>query len=117
VWKVVVCFAARPIRMLRRADPSRCPTCRERVTPLAAGCALCGTGLDPLRHRAGPSAAQRIGTRASALWMGPTKAKPVLTRWRTDPTRLAGVVATWLYGGLIVGAVVAGVAVVVAGLT
>jgi predicted amidophosphoribosyltransferase len=30
--------------------PHICPRCGERVTAFAAGCALCGTDLDP--HRA-----------------------------------------------------------------
>jgi predicted amidophosphoribosyltransferase len=29
------------------ASPHICPRCGERVTPFAAGCALCGTDLDP----------------------------------------------------------------------
>jgi hypothetical protein len=36
----------------------RCPHCGERVSPFAAGCALCGASLDPRRHqrgRRGPS--------------------------------------------------------------
>jgi hypothetical protein len=32
-------------------DPNRCPNCGERVSPFAAGCALCGAELDPHRHR------------------------------------------------------------------
>ena len=35
---------------MRRTDPTRCPTCRERVSPFAAGCAYCGTELDVTRH-------------------------------------------------------------------
>ena len=32
--------------------PAYCPNCGERVTPYAAGCALCGAELDPARwHR------------------------------------------------------------------
>jgi hypothetical protein len=29
--------------------PGYCPQCGERVTPFAAGCALCGADLDPQR--------------------------------------------------------------------
>ena len=31
-------------------DVNRCPSCGERVSPFAAGCALCGADLDPRRH-------------------------------------------------------------------
>lgn len=31
-------------------NANRCPSCGERVTPFAAGCALCGADLDPHRH-------------------------------------------------------------------
>ncbi len=34
--------------MARNAN--RCPSCGERVSPFAAGCALCGASLDPRRH-------------------------------------------------------------------
>jgi len=48
---------------MRRPDPTRCPTCRERVSPFAAGCALCGTELDIRRHdRVG------VGRRLSSAW-------------------------------------------------
>jgi predicted amidophosphoribosyltransferase len=60
----------RRMRPTRRPDPNRCPQCRERVTPFAAGCALCGADLDPRRHRAGPSLAQRIGSWVAALTRG-----------------------------------------------
>jgi predicted amidophosphoribosyltransferase len=41
--------------------PGFCPQCGERVTPYAAGCALCGADLDP--HRRPPSLAQRLSIR------------------------------------------------------
>jgi predicted amidophosphoribosyltransferase len=41
-------------------DPGRCPTCGERVTPFAAGCALCGTELDPRRWQPRPSLLRRL---------------------------------------------------------
>ena len=46
------------------ADRSRCPNCGERVSPYAAGCAVCGADLDPSRWDTGPS----IGNRVSSLW-------------------------------------------------
>ena len=30
---------------------TKCPSCGERVTPYAAGCAICGTDLEPARRR------------------------------------------------------------------
>jgi hypothetical protein len=41
-------------------DPTRCPSCGERVTPYAAGCAICGTDLDPKRWQPRPSLLQRL---------------------------------------------------------
>lgn len=46
------------------ADRARCPKCDERVSPYAAGCAVCGADLDTGRWDAGPS----IGNRISSLW-------------------------------------------------
>jgi len=43
--------------------PSLCPRCGERVTPLAAGCALFGADLDPRRWQRAPSTAQRLSLR------------------------------------------------------
>ena len=43
-------------------DRSRCPNCREPVSPFAAGCAVCGTDLDPKRWDTGPSVTNRIGS-------------------------------------------------------
>jgi predicted amidophosphoribosyltransferase len=45
--------------MLTR-DPGRCPGCGERVTPYAAGCALCGAELDPRRWQAPLSPVRRL---------------------------------------------------------
>jgi hypothetical protein len=53
------------------SDPSRCPNCRERVTPFAAGCAICGTDLDVRRFDQGPTAMQRVESQLAALRMGP----------------------------------------------
>ena len=52
------------------ADRSRCPSCGERVSPYAAGCAVCGADLDPGRWDTGPGAAQRVGSFLSALTFG-----------------------------------------------
>jgi predicted amidophosphoribosyltransferase len=40
--------------------PGFCPQCGERVTPYAAGCALCGADLDPRRWQQPPSFTQRL---------------------------------------------------------
>jgi len=45
---------------MRFRDPSRCPNCGERVTPYAAGCALCGVDLDPQRWQRKPSLVGRL---------------------------------------------------------
>ena len=52
------------------ADRSRCPKCGERVSPYAAGCAVCGADLDPSRWDTGPGAGQRLGSWLSALSFG-----------------------------------------------
>jgi hypothetical protein len=46
--------------------PGYCPHCGERVTPYAAGCALCGADLDPRRWQRPPSLAQRLWARMPA---------------------------------------------------
>jgi hypothetical protein len=48
---------------MRRTDPTRCPTCRERVSPYAAGCAFCGAELDIRRHDRVP-----VGRRLVSAW-------------------------------------------------
>jgi hypothetical protein len=56
--------------------PGFCPQCGERVTPYAAGCALCGADLDPHRWQKPPSLGQRIAGRLPRGWrIGPTRAK------------------------------------------
>jgi hypothetical protein len=60
-------------------DRSRCPNCREPVSPYAAGCAICGADLDPKRWDSGPGVLNRIGSWLSALSFGP--AKGGLTPW------------------------------------
>ena len=52
------------------ADRSRCPNCGERVSPYAAGCAVCGAELDASRWDRGPSAAKQAGSWLSALTFG-----------------------------------------------
>ena len=47
--------------MISRPSPTRCPNCREHVTPYAAGCAICGADLDPARARHVPIS-RRIGS-------------------------------------------------------
>jgi hypothetical protein len=44
-------------------DRTRCPSCGERVTPYAAGCAICGADLDPKRWQPRPSLLQRLVAR------------------------------------------------------
>jgi hypothetical protein len=46
--------------------PGYCPNCGERVTPYAAGCALCGADLDPKRWQKPPAAGQRLSIRLPA---------------------------------------------------
>lgn len=55
------------------ADRSRCPNCGERVSPFAAGCAVCGADLDTKRWDSGPGPLTRLGSWLSALSFGPTK--------------------------------------------
>jgi hypothetical protein len=43
------------------SHPNRCARCKERVTPFAAGCAICGADLDPRRDRRVPLS-RRIGS-------------------------------------------------------
>jgi hypothetical protein len=52
------------------ADRSRCPNCGERVSPYAAGCAVCGADLDPSRWDSGPTIGNRISSMLNALSFG-----------------------------------------------
>src|SRR4051794_7673222 len=54
-------------------DRSRCPNCREPVSPFAAGCAICGADLDTSRWDTGPGLGNRIGWWFGALGSGPAK--------------------------------------------
>jgi len=47
------------------ANPNRCPSCGEHVSPFAAGCARCGAALDPDRGR-NQSPLQRV----RSFWLG-----------------------------------------------
>ena len=51
-------------------DRSRCPNCGERVSPFAAGCAVCGADLDQARWDAGPGVGQRSSSFLSSLTHG-----------------------------------------------
>ena len=50
--------------------PGFCPDCGARVTPFAAGCALCGADLDPKRWDSPPSFVQRLSIRLPRLRSG-----------------------------------------------
>jgi predicted amidophosphoribosyltransferase len=53
-------------RILGPMHPGYCPQCGERVTPYAAGCALCGADLDPKRWQKPLSVRQRLSIRTPA---------------------------------------------------
>jgi hypothetical protein len=57
-------------------DRSRCPNCGERVSPYAAGCAVCGADLDTRRWDTGPGTLNRVGSWFSSLGMGPDRGGP-----------------------------------------
>jgi hypothetical protein len=92
------------VAFLRRNDPALCPSCRERVTPFAAGCALCGATLDPLRHRRGPSRSQLIGSRVAAFNMSPRRGN-LFPDWRSNPASFFGALLLGLCSCAIVGTV------------
>jgi predicted amidophosphoribosyltransferase len=48
--------------------PGYCPNCGQRVTPFAAGCAICGADLDPKRWQKPPSVGQRFSWRVPTRW-------------------------------------------------
>jgi hypothetical protein len=76
------------VRTSRAAHPGYCPGCGERVSPFAAGCALCGADLDPRRWQSPPSVTQRLscrlpsGWRARALKGGHQAVTPLITQRR-----------------------------------
>lgn len=45
---------------MRSRGPHICPSCGERVSMFAAGCALCGAALDPRRAQGPPTLGQRL---------------------------------------------------------
>lgn len=53
-------------RILAPMHPGYCPQCGERVTPYAAGCALCGADLDPKRWQKPIPVRQRLSVRMPA---------------------------------------------------
>jgi hypothetical protein len=59
-------------------DRSRCPACGERVSPFAAGCAICGADLDVRRWDSGPGPVTRAGSWFSAFSFGPQRRVPPL---------------------------------------
>jgi hypothetical protein len=73
-------------------DRSRCPKCGERVSPFAAGCAICGADLDTRRWDSGPGPLTRAGSWLAALGSGPRN---------TGPSG-AAIVLLLLFGGTIV---------------
>jgi hypothetical protein len=48
--------------------PGKCPQCGERVSPFAAGCALCGADLDPKRWQRPVPMHQRLSLRFPTRW-------------------------------------------------
>jgi hypothetical protein len=107
-----VCFALRAlIKSRARTDPSRCPSCRERVTPFAAGCALCGADLDPRRWDSGPGLAQRAGSLTAALGAGP-RVGGVRRSWGWLPSTGNSWIDRAVYGAVLSGVVLAVVALV-----
>jgi hypothetical protein len=60
------------------ADRSRCPKCGERVSPFAAGCAICGADLDTKRWDTGPGTGQRAGSFLSSLTFSSSTGKWLL---------------------------------------
>lgn len=51
-------------------DRSRCPDCGERVSPYAAGCAVCGADLDTARWDTGPGVSNRVSSALNAVSFG-----------------------------------------------
>jgi uncharacterized protein (DUF983 family) len=82
---------------VRMPDRSRCPSCGERVSPFAAGCAICGADLDVRRWDSGPDVVTRIGSRFSALTSGP----------RRGGSSLVWIAILLVFGGTIAGALIA----------
>jgi hypothetical protein len=79
-------------------DRSRCPNCGERVSPYAAGCAICGADLDVRRWDSGPTRAKQAGSWLSALSHGDVQR-------RMHPVVLLTLIV--LFGGTVATALVA----------
>jgi len=47
-------------RLTDPIGPNICPTCGERVSAFAAGCAVCGAELDPSRGQGKPSPVDKV---------------------------------------------------------
>jgi len=95
------------VLLLRRNDPARCPSCAERVTPFAAGCALCGATLDPRRHQRGPTRAQLIGSRVAAFNNGGRRSN-LFSDWRSNPAAFFACLLIGLCSCAIVGTFLGG---------
>jgi hypothetical protein len=78
-------------------DRSRCPNCGERVSPYAAGCAVCGADIDFRRWDSGPGPLARAGSWLSALSHG--------GEVRGVPVLLVGFMV--MFGGSLIAAVAA----------
>ncbi|HEV7363627.1 MAG TPA: hypothetical protein VGN71_04495 [Solirubrobacteraceae bacterium] len=60
--------------------PGYCPNCGERVTPFAAGCAICGADLDPKRWQGPPPMRSRLANRFSTRFGSRRRAKAHVPR-------------------------------------
>ena len=83
------------------------------MTPFAAGCALCGTTLDPRRYQRKPARSQRMGSRVAAFNTGGRPAN-LLPGWRSNPAGFFAVLLIGLCSCAIVATVVGGLLWVVA---
>ena len=79
-------------------DRSRCPNCREPVSPFAAGCAVCGADLDTKRWDTGPGVGNRIGSWFSALGAGPSATGPWPWIILLCFFAFGGTLVAWLFG-------------------
>ena len=70
-------------RDTRSMHPGYCPQCGERVTPFAAGCALCGADLDPKRWQRPLPMHQRFSIRLPARWRHALRARKTRASSRT----------------------------------
>jgi hypothetical protein len=77
-------------------DRSRCPNCKEPVSPFAAGCAICGADLDTKRWDTGPSKLSQAGSWLTAWSFGPSR--------RVNPLLVLLII---FFGGTIISAIIA----------